>query len=367
MATERQTEYLRDLGIDPRADTDDLAKADSSDWITELQWYAQRAKLAVGTPLTPDILSRLGARADALAQPPTRSLSKAPENGSKTAAPSPGLPPPAPPASKPRGIEPSPTPKASGDESWVKVELSTGVTTPLGEGATVTVSASAHHRHGPNDDDAEELGTMVRRFLEREVARSRGEYVSADAGEPSAEAGPARDGRGFGSTVEMDAPGIVPAKRGRVPRGNTTELEALWRVAAVYPRTRALSEDRLIDADEPEPGPLSCPCAGMTGLSRSGIPGSRAGSHVWESDVEIKRPTAMPRNMAPETEETVQVSLRRSTVEMIRGFDPNALSLDEAIEEMLLANPPRMLLEELDRREAGPFRSREDSRRRHGY
>jgi len=32
MATERQTEYLRDLGIDPRVDTVDLAKAEASDW-----------------------------------------------------------------------------------------------------------------------------------------------------------------------------------------------------------------------------------------------------------------------------------------------------------------------------------------------
>ena len=109
MATERQTEYLRDLGIDPRADTDDLAKAEASDWITELQGYAQRAKLAVGTPLTPDILSRLGARGDALAQPPPRSVAKVPSNGSKTAAPSPGLPPPAPPASKPKPTGRPPT------------------------------------------------------------------------------------------------------------------------------------------------------------------------------------------------------------------------------------------------------------------
>jgi len=189
MATERQTEYLRDLGIDPRVDSDDLAKAEASDWITELQGYAQRAKLAVGTPLTPHILARLGARGDALAQPPTRSLSKVPENGSKMAAPSPGPFPQAPPASKPKPIERPPTSKPSGDESWVKVELSTGVTTPLGEGATVTVSASAHHRHGPNDDDAEELGTMVRRFLEREVARFHREYVGSILEDPGADPG----------------------------------------------------------------------------------------------------------------------------------------------------------------------------------
>jgi len=186
MATERQTEYLRDLGIDPRADTDDLAKAEASDWITELQGYAQRAKLAVGTPLTPDILSRLGARGDALAQPPTRSVAKVPENGSKVAPPPKSAPlPPTPP--KPKSTERPPTSKPSGDESWVKVELSTGVTTPLGEGATVTVSTSAHHRRGPNDDDAEELGTMVRRFLEREIARFHREYVGSILEDPGAD------------------------------------------------------------------------------------------------------------------------------------------------------------------------------------
>jgi hypothetical protein len=67
------------------------------------------------------------------------------------------------------------------------------------------------------------------------------------------------------------------------------------------------------------------------------------------------------------TDDRVQVSLRRSTVEMIRGFDPNAATLDDAIEEMILAKPPRALLQELDRRENGPFASREEARRRHGH
>jgi len=183
MATERQTEYLRDLGIDPRADTDDLAKADASDWITELQGYAQRAKLAVGTPLTPDILGRLGARADALAQPPTRSVAKVPSNGSKTAPPSPGPTPPSPPPPKPKPIERPPTSRASGDESWLKVELSAEVTAPSGEGATVTVSASSHHRHGPSEEDAEALGQLVRRFLEREAARFQRECVESSNGD----------------------------------------------------------------------------------------------------------------------------------------------------------------------------------------
>ena len=67
------------------------------------------------------------------------------------------------------------------------------------------------------------------------------------------------------------------------------------------------------------------------------------------------------------TDERVQVSLRRSTVEMIKGYDPSARSLDEAIEEMILAKPPRSLIEELDRREKGRFITREGARRRHGY
>ncbi|HTT45721.1 MAG TPA: hypothetical protein VMH38_06885 [Thermoplasmata archaeon] len=60
---------------------------------------------------------------------------------------------------------------------------------PLGEGATVKVSASAHHRHGPNDDDAEELGAMVRHFLEREVARFHREYVGSILEDPGADPG----------------------------------------------------------------------------------------------------------------------------------------------------------------------------------
>jgi hypothetical protein len=67
------------------------------------------------------------------------------------------------------------------------------------------------------------------------------------------------------------------------------------------------------------------------------------------------------------SDDRVQVSLRRSTVEMIRGFDPEAASLDDAIEELMVARPPRALVKELDRRERGKFVSREDARRRHGY
>jgi hypothetical protein len=66
-------------------------------------------------------------------------------------------------------------------------------------------------------------------------------------------------------------------------------------------------------------------------------------------------------------EDRVQVSLRRSTVEMIRGFDPGAATLDEAIEEMVLAKPPEALVKDLDRRAKGKFVSREEARRRRGY
>ncbi|HLY77338.1 MAG TPA: hypothetical protein VKT21_05590 [Thermoplasmata archaeon] len=66
-------------------------------------------------------------------------------------------------------------------------------------------------------------------------------------------------------------------------------------------------------------------------------------------------------------DDRIRVSLRRSTVEMIRGFDPDAPTLDDAIEEMLVAKPPRALVKELDRRERGKFVSREEARHRHGY
>jgi hypothetical protein len=65
--------------------------------------------------------------------------------------------------------------------------------------------------------------------------------------------------------------------------------------------------------------------------------------------------------------ETVQVRLLKSTVQMLRGNDPSARSLDEAIEDLLLDHPPRALLEELDRRESEPVISLEEARRKHGY
>ena len=68
-----------------------------------------------------------------------------------------------------------------------------------------------------------------------------------------------------------------------------------------------------------------------------------------------------------EADDRVQVSLRRSTVEMLQGYDPKAKTLDEAIEEMLLDHPPKALLDELDRQAKGPFVTREEARRRHGY
>lgn len=67
------------------------------------------------------------------------------------------------------------------------------------------------------------------------------------------------------------------------------------------------------------------------------------------------------------SEDMVQVSLRKSTVEMIRGYDPAAPTLDDAVEEMLINNPPPGLLRELDRREQEPTISREEARRKHGF
>ena len=42
---------------------------------------------------------------------------------------------------------------------------------------------------------------------------------------------------------------------------------------------------------------------------------------------------------------TVEVQLQESTVEMIRRYDPNAKTLDEAIEEMIIDHPPSKLLD----------------------
>ena len=67
------------------------------------------------------------------------------------------------------------------------------------------------------------------------------------------------------------------------------------------------------------------------------------------------------------SDDTVQVALRNSTVEMIRGCDPSAPTLDYAIEEMLLDHSPAALLDELDRESKGPFLSRSNARRRHDY
>ncbi|MGP8072689.1 MAG: hypothetical protein ACLPZM_06125 [Thermoplasmata archaeon] len=65
--------------------------------------------------------------------------------------------------------------------------------------------------------------------------------------------------------------------------------------------------------------------------------------------------------------ERVQVSLRRSTVETLRSYDPSAETLDDVIEEMLIDHPPKALLKELDRRETEPTISLEEARRKHGY
>jgi hypothetical protein len=164
MATERQASYLRDRGIDPRCELGDLPKEQASEWIEELKGYAARAGLGGGVPLRAEHLAKLGARDDALAQPPARSMAPVGSNGSKG------------PSNSSNGDAKLPP---LGDESWLKVELSAGVTPLGGDGTVVTVSASTHLRHGPSAEDAEALGALVQRFLEREVARCQRAYVES--------------------------------------------------------------------------------------------------------------------------------------------------------------------------------------------
>ena len=56
MATERQAEYFRDLGIDVRVDLDGIAKGETSEWIDELVGPVERACLPVGRPPKAGIL-----------------------------------------------------------------------------------------------------------------------------------------------------------------------------------------------------------------------------------------------------------------------------------------------------------------------
>jgi hypothetical protein len=161
MATERQANYLRNLGIDPRTELDGLPKEEASEWIEELKGYTARAGVGGGVPLRSEPLARLGTRDDALAQPPARSVApKGNDGGNGT--------------SNGKGAEPN---LPLGDESWLKVELSAGVMSPEGESEVVTVSASTHLRRGPSEEDAEALGALVQKFLEREVARCQRAYV----------------------------------------------------------------------------------------------------------------------------------------------------------------------------------------------
>jgi hypothetical protein len=81
--------------------------------------------------------------------------------------------------------------------------------------------------------------------------------------------------------------------------------------------------------------------------------------------VEIIPRHGLWRGMA--AEERIQVSLRRSTVDTLRSYDPSAETLDDVIEELLIDHPPKALLEELDRRETEPTISLEETRRKHGY
>jgi hypothetical protein len=144
---------------------DGLAKEEASEWIEELKGYQTRAGLGVRLPLRPEHLAKLCARDDALAQPPARSVAPNGKDhgGSRS--------------SNGRAIEPNLPPL--GDESSPKVELSAGVSALGGDGATVTVSASAHLAHGPSEEDSEALGALVQRFLEREVARLHRAHVES--------------------------------------------------------------------------------------------------------------------------------------------------------------------------------------------
>jgi hypothetical protein len=161
MATNRQSLYLRDLGVDPRAELDDLPKEEASEWIEELKEYTARASLPVGRGLTAEVLRAVGAREDALMLPPSRSAAVrfrpvAIENATR---------------SEGQCAQPALSPPA--DESWWKLELQ--ATVPLGKDhvVTIAVSGSEHRRRGLGVQDAEALAERVRGVLEVEVRRVR--------------------------------------------------------------------------------------------------------------------------------------------------------------------------------------------------
>ena len=164
MATDRQSLYLRDLGVDPRASTDDLPKEEASEWIEELEEYRSRASLPRGRGLTAEVLKAVGGRPDALALPPSRStaerLGKAvavPPNGGRSGEKE---------AVAPRSGSPA-------DESWWKLELQATVPLSGDQVVTVAVSGSEHRRRGLAVEDAAALAERVRGVLEGEVRRVR--------------------------------------------------------------------------------------------------------------------------------------------------------------------------------------------------
>jgi hypothetical protein len=150
----------------PRSELDGLPKEGTSEWIEELKGYATRAGLGGGVPLRSEHLARLGAWDDALAQPPARSVAPKGNNGGNG-------------TSNCKGAEPN---LPLGDEAWLRVEFSAGVSPHGGDGTVVTVSTSAHLAHGPREEDAEAFGELVHRFREREVARPRLGKLSGSSG-----------------------------------------------------------------------------------------------------------------------------------------------------------------------------------------
>ena len=160
MATDRQSVYLRDLGVETRARLERLSKEVAPEWIEELKGYTVRAGLPVGQRLTEGVLRSLGARPDALSEPPGHPVSEADTKRQQN----------------PPGASGGPVRTTSpADESWWKLEVELAL--PLGPGRTarVAMSGSEHRRHGLSLGDAEALSERVREALERELRRLEGD------------------------------------------------------------------------------------------------------------------------------------------------------------------------------------------------
>lgn len=157
MATDRQTDYLRDLGVDRRACTDDLPKEEASAWIEELKEYSARAGSAVGRPLTVPLLRAVGAREDALVLPPGRSVRVGVEarDGARNET---------------RGPSGTASALPPGDGAWWKVERACSLDLGFGEVVSIRVSGSEHVRGALDAMSADRVGALVRDALAHEVA-----------------------------------------------------------------------------------------------------------------------------------------------------------------------------------------------------